>query len=508
MTVGNERELHLVAGLVGVAVGEEGEEGLTVLLLTALPVAVLGKVVVAETVGGVGGSVPCTQVEVAVAPLGKGDGEMSLRVGGVRGDEGGLHTATLHEGELAGGDRLACGGVEHHAHVLGFGLVAQHDELEVCHADGRDAAALGVGSLSVVGGDDKVVARGEHGKGKRYLLVYVGVGCLILYLVGGLAHRAAVDDLLEDDVFIVLTGIAGHDTVGNVAGIAHGERDAVFPARQQGGVSLQGEVGVCFALVEGLGQRVPLAVGGYGLDALHVVLHLTRLGHLMACLGAVGMGIDLWCVVLGQLIEVHGLCCGVTVVGRDDALQSAHVVLLQCVVAGKREDALHALEVDVGTHVGISGVQMVSGEGLQLGKLPQSVRRGAWGECDAGKLLGCAHEQRCVGEELSLASAQVEVFGDGMHHDIVEGGAQAQAQRVALDEQVVVLGACGFQCFALGKGVLQAAALGLGKLLASPLLHVVDGNLAQGIESQGCSGHLASLAPPEVVALVVVERRA
>ena len=364
VAVGNERELHLVARLVGIAVRKEGEECLSVLLLAALPVAVLGKVVVAETVSGIGGSVPCTQIEVAVTSLGKGDGEMSLRVGSIRGDEGGLHAAALHEGQFAGGDRLARSGIEHHTHVFALSLVAQHDEFEVCHANGRDAATLGVGSLPVVGGNDEVVAGREGGQGERYLLVYVRVGRLILYLVVGLTHRTAADDLLEDHVFVVLAGIAGHDAVGNVAGIAHGERDAVFPAGQQGGVALQGEIGVCVALVEGLGQRIPLATGGYGLDTLHVVFHLTCLVHLSSGLGAVGAGVDLWCVVLGQLIEEHGLCRGVTVVGLGDALQSAHVVLLQRVVAGKREDALHALEVDVSTHVGISGVQVVSGEGL------------------------------------------------------------------------------------------------------------------------------------------------
>ena len=161
VAVGDERELHLVARFVGVAVGEEGEECLAILLLAALPVAVLGKVVVAEAVGGVGGSAPSTQVEVAVASLGEGDGKVSLRVGGVGGDEGGLHAAALHEGQFAGGDRLARGGVEHHAQVFGLGLVAQHDELEVRYADGRDAAALGVGCLPVVGGDDEVVAGRE-----------------------------------------------------------------------------------------------------------------------------------------------------------------------------------------------------------------------------------------------------------------------------------------------------------------------------------------------------------
>ena len=94
-----------------------------------------------------------------------------------------------------------------------------------------------------------------------------------------------------------------------------------------------------------------------------------------------------------------------------------------------------------------------------------------------------------------------------MHHHIVKGGAQAQTQRVALDEQVILPGLCRFQGLLFSESRLVAEALGIGKPLCAPHRQVVDGGSKQCRDGEWRQflRQLCLLVSPLIPVLIVIQ---
>ena len=116
-----------------------------------------------------------------------------------------------------------------------------------------------------------------------------------------------------------------------------------------------------------------------------------------------------------------------------------------------------------------------------------------------------------VKQVLCLGIIQIYVAGDNrVHHHIVERGAQAQPQRVALGEQVIVPDLCGFQGLRLRERRLVAEALGLGEAPCAPHRQVIAGGTKQLLDGQWrqLPRQLCLPATPPIPVLIVIQRHA
>ena len=111
-------------------------------------------------------------------------------------------------------------------------MVNNASHLEVAHTNASDGAAFALLIFAIVGGNDEIVACLKCGKFKFYLLVYIGVGQRCLYLVVGAAYRLATNHLLDIHGIPVLSGVAWHDAVSDILGVAKIEHETVGAVRE------------------------------------------------------------------------------------------------------------------------------------------------------------------------------------------------------------------------------------------------------------------------------------
>ena len=143
----------------------------------------------------------------------------------------GLLTSLLHQHHFTVGHRLACGGIYHHADVFSFGIVGHHRQLQVAHADGGKGGTLGVlVLLTIVGGNDEIVAGIERWERQLHLFIYIGIG-----IFGENNWRYFSNRLTPYHLFVVevvgrLASVTRHDAIGYAARISQGDGDAAFPS--------------------------------------------------------------------------------------------------------------------------------------------------------------------------------------------------------------------------------------------------------------------------------------